>query len=99
MPESYSQRRNLLKEQYHPFEIDNTLTSDVRSEYMRTWWMKHLALLSEYKLEKEILEKIVLHEMHIREGFGTGLQTLHELQIPVLILSAGISQSIETVLR
>ena len=99
MPESYSQRRNALKEQYHPFEIDSMLTDDVRSEYMRIWWMKHLELLREYKLERDILERIVLHEMHIRNGFDRWLRAMHELQIPVLILSAWITQSIETVLR
>ncbi|MDD5376759.1 MAG: haloacid dehalogenase-like hydrolase [Candidatus Gracilibacteria bacterium] len=99
MPESYVVRRQVLKDRYYPYEIDLSLSETERSGYMRDWWIGHLELLVEYGLHKDILEQVVNHEMKIRTGMDSMLQELEELSIPVLVLSAGITQSIESVLR
>lgn len=99
MPESYVAHRQALKDRYYPYEIDSSLSEAERSEYMKQWWIDHLELLVEYGLHKDILEQVVNHEMKIRAGMDSMLHGLEELNIPVLILSAGITQSIESVLR
>lgn len=99
MPESYVVRRQALKDQYYPYEIDSSLSEAERSGYMKQWWIGHLELLVEYGLHRNILEQVVNHEMKIRTGMDSMLRGFEELHIPVLILSAGITQSIESVLR
>lgn len=99
MPPEYVARRQALKDKYYPYEISATLSEPERRVYMREWWMGHLNLLVEYGLRKDLLEKVVNHEMQIRDGMDEALKIFEQLSIPVLILSAGITQSIESVLR
>lgn len=99
MPAEYVARRQALKDRYYPHEIDATLSESVRREYVRQWWIGHLNLFTEYELRRDILEQVVCHEMKIRTGMDSTLRELAELHVPVLILSAGITESIEAVLR
>lgn len=99
MPADYVARRQALKDKYRPFEMDPSLSEVERSGYMREWWVGHLELLVEYELHKDILEQVVNHEMKIRTGMDGMLRELERLCVPVLVLSAGITQSIESVLR
>ncbi len=99
MPAEYVARRQILKDQYYPYEIDSSLSETERSEYMKQWWIAHLELLVEYGVQKNILERVVNYSMQIRVGMDDMLRDLERLSIPVLVLSAGITQSIESVLK
>lgn len=98
MPNEYVARRQELKDKYYPYETDSSLSELERSGYMRQWWIGHLELLVEYRLHRDILEQVVNHSMQIRSGMSEMLRDMEHLSIPVLILSAGITQSIESVL-
>lgn len=98
MPPEYVERRQALKDQYFPFEIDPEISDAERRSKMREWWLSHLELFREFKLKSSILKDIVSQQMRVRIGMDSFLSAAHEVGIPTLILSAGISQSIETVL-
>lgn len=99
LPAGAIERRRVLKETYYPHEIDASLSVEKRAEYMREWWEKALDVLREYGLHQDALLALAARDMVIREGFGEFLRDAHGLSIPVLVLSAGITQSIESVLK
>lgn len=99
LPAEAVERRRVLKETYYPHEIDATLSVEKRAEYMNEWWEKALDVLREYGLHRDSLLALAARDMAIREGFDGLLREAHGLSIPVLVLSAGITQSIESVLK
>ena len=99
MPEDYVNERAELKNYYYPFEISTTLSEAERNQKMEEWWRAHLGLLQKYRLQEEILKQIVLHEMKLRTGMDALLQIASHKEIPVLVLSAGVTQSIRFVLE
>lgn len=99
MPAEYVARRQLLKDEYYPFEIDLRLSDSERRGKMREWWLAHLDLFREFQLKSSILREVVSREMHIRKGMDSLFSVAERNGLPTLILSAGIRQSIEVVLR
>jgi len=99
IPQTQLQQHYLFKERYYPYEVDAALSSIVRNGYMREWWQKSLDLLAEAKLKKEDLQQSAVDGMYIRDGFDHLFYQTNSLSMPMLILSAGITQSIEAVLR
>ncbi len=99
MPETYVTRRQALKDKYYPYEIALDITETERNAKMKEWWIGHLDLLVEYWLRKDVLEQVVNNSMQIRDGFDRLLQWLEKFSIPVLVLSAWVTQSIESVLQ
>ncbi len=99
MPEEYVKRRQALKDRYFPFEIDPDLPDLERREKMREWWLAHLELFREFQLKLSVLKEVVGREMHIRKGMDSLFSGAGRNVLPILILSAGIRQSIEVALR
>ena len=80
MGEEYRQKRTALYEKYRPMEIDETLPHDIKSQKMDEWWKSHIGLFYEYGLKEEFTKKF--------------LKRMYELDIPVIIVSAGIGNII-----
>ena len=98
LPHEALEERRMLREKYYPIEIDHSLPFDVRAAHMRDWWVSALEILSRYGLKKDDLASVAAHKMVLREGFSEFLRDTHGLSIPVLVLSAGITQSIDSLL-
>lgn len=98
LPPQGLEERRLLREKYYPIEIDHSLPFDVRAGHMRDWWVGALDILRRYGLKKDDLASVAAHKMVLREGFSEFLRETHGLSLPVLVLSAGITQSIESLL-
>lgn len=67
MPEEYVRRRAELKNTYYPYEINTSLSVELRNEYMRKWWQEHLHLFQKFSLRRDILEQVVIREMKLRD--------------------------------
>lgn len=101
MPEEYVNKRNEYYNYYRPIEIDYSLKEEYRKEKMKEWWGKHLQLLVDYSLSEEMIKNIVVDKqlMKLRDGADEFLHFLKEKNIPLIIISAGIGNFIEEVLK
>jgi len=59
MPDEYIKERDDYFKYYYPFEIDATLSFEKKDFLMREWWTKHLELFIKYKLNINIIDKII----------------------------------------
>lgn len=89
-----------LVEKYYPIELDYTLDNATKSIYLEEWYYKNMDLLYKFGLTKDILVNCVKHSNNkFRDGFKSFLASLHENNIPVIILSAGIGNVIIELLK
>jgi len=95
MGEEYRQKRTALYEKYRPMEIDETLPHDIKSQKMDEWWKSHIGLFYEYGLKEEFIINAVKRKLlTYRDGAKKFLKRMYELDIPVIIVSAGIGNII-----
>lgn len=101
VPKEYKSERNALYEKYRPIEIDESINYNERSNLVKEWFIKHIELFIKYKINKDILEEAAsnLRIMEFREGAKNFLKFLHDKNIPLIIISAGIGNFIECFLR
>lgn len=85
---------------YFPIEQDDKLDYKIKNEMMKEWYQKHTELLIKYNLkESDISEISKSHEIILRKGVVEFLKFTNNNNIPVIIISAGISNIIEGVLK
>lgn len=90
----------LLYEKYGPLELDYTLDNITKSNYMREWYLSVMDLTYYYGITYDkLLACVKSGNMPFRDGFKSFLSYLHEYNIPVIILSAGIGNVIAEVLK
>lgn len=90
----------LLYEKYGPLELDYTLDSITKSNYMREWYLSVMDLTYYYGITYDkLLACVKSGNMPFRDGFKSFLSYLHEYNIPIIILSAGIGNVIAEVLK
>lgn len=86
-----------LFEIYRPFEVDTDIDEETRMHKMKTWWEKSADLFIKSKLTKQFLKEQTRNPnlMEFRKGAKEFLKNMHERNIPVILLSAGIGDFIE----
>ena len=101
VPKSYIAERQKLYDIYRPIELDETMDFARRSLLMKEWFQKHIALFVKYQMSEEIFNIAAtdLRIMQFRSGAKEFLTFLHKNQIPLIIISAGIGNFIETFLK
>jgi 5'-nucleotidase len=98
--EKFKTDEKALYEEYRPIEIDNTIERTEKFRLMHDWYEKSLKLLLKYNLnEKEIAETVEANKFKLREGAIEFFEKMHNENVPVLILSAGIGNVITKVLE
>jgi 2-hydroxy-3-keto-5-methylthiopentenyl-1-phosphate phosphatase len=65
---------------------------------MQLWWESALSVFKRLGLKEEHLDTIDVSHVELREGMAEAFAFFAQENIPVLILSAGIQQTIEKVL-
>ena len=91
MGADYKEKRTALFEKYRPIEIDETLPLDIKSQKMDEWWKAHIGLFYEYGLREEFIKNAVnWNLLTYRDWAKKFLNKMHELDVPVIIISAGI---------
>lgn len=85
-----------LFDKYHPYEISKDLSIAEKSKYMVMWWQEHLKVMIEHGMKQSVIADIVEKNKTIyRQGFFEFSTLLNELNIPLLILSAGLGDIIK----
>lgn len=97
VPKEYVTERQEFYDYYRPFEIDETLDYETKSALMKEWWIKHINLFVKYAISEEVVNKAArdLRVMSFRKGAEEFLKSMHDRNIPVIIISAGIGNFIE----
>ena len=100
VPESYVLERQKLYDHYRPIEISENIEYTYKTEQIKKWYIKHIELFIKYKLSNKIFEEAAnnLRIMEFRPYAKEFLEFLHEKQIPLIIISAGIGNFIESFL-
>lgn len=100
LSDDYTQKAFALFDEYHPVEMDTRLPLEYRYQKMEEWWKKHMELLVESGVTREVIDDIVSkHSGILREGTLKFLNALNTKNIPLLIFSAGIGNIIEAILK
>ncbi len=101
VPKEYIEDRQKLYDIYRPIEIDPSLDRETVSKEMYTWFKSHVELFVKYKIPESLFNKAALdkRKMEFRPGAKEFLSYLHENNIPLIIISAGIGNFIEKFLE
>ncbi|HLC86539.1 MAG TPA: haloacid dehalogenase-like hydrolase [Candidatus Nanoarchaeia archaeon] len=96
----YSARAHALFDEYHPYEISLDLSLIEKCDKMLEWWRKHMELMIECGMNKEVILDIIEKKKIVgREGLAELLNLLAENNIPLLIISAGLGDIIKEYLE
>lgn len=89
-----------LVDTYFPYELDYSISEEVKSFYLDEWYYKNMDLLYQYHLTHSILlECIKDSKMQFHKGCTDFLNKLYQRGIPVIIMSAGIGNVITEFLK
>lgn len=89
-----------LNGKYKPIEANYELEYETKKQHLADWYRKSMALLYKYQLTYTKLQKALQKEkLKLREGAKEFLKDLKQKDIPVIILSAGIGNTIEAFLK
>jgi|TARA_B100002003_G_C14121979_1_gene539682 5'-nucleotidase len=95
----YVEEANKLYNIYYPIEVSKDINQEEKNSKMQEWWKKHMQLFIDYGLNKHIIEGVIKdNKIGLRDGCKEFIQSLEELNIPLLILSAGLGDMIESFL-
>lgn len=89
-----------LNGKYKPIEADYHMEHEIKKQHMADWYRKSMDFLYHYQLTYTKLQKALQKEkLKLREGAKEFLKSLHQKDIPIIILSAGIGNTIEEFLK
>ncbi|KAF5308264.1 hypothetical protein FQR65_LT06257 [Abscondita terminalis] len=97
---TYLQKANDLSKKYYPFEIDMSKTVEEKSVMMEEWYRKlNLVIRGEKVPYEEIAQKALTEGPTLRDGAKQLFDDLQKANIPVLVSSAGLGDSILAILN
>jgi len=101
LPASYTKATNDLRAKYLPIEQDASMTSAEKTPFMVEWYTKANLLLSECGTVKRHMfqDMIGASNVELREGTEKMMNHLLKNNVPVLVLSAGLGDLVEEILR
>jgi 5'-nucleotidase len=96
----YAPRAYALFDIYRPIEIDPNIPLEEKKQKMHEWWFKHLELLVECGLNKDVMLDVVKkREIVFRAGALEFIDLLHKKNIPLVIMSAAPGDMIRMMLE
>jgi len=100
LSEEYRKETLQLLEHYYPLEKDSTIPFDAKEKLMIEWWSKAHSLLSEETVFREhMLDEMVKDlDVKFREGCIDILELLEICQVPTVIVSAGVSNVLHSII-
>ncbi|KAG0711589.1 7-methylguanosine phosphate-specific 5'-nucleotidase [Chionoecetes opilio] len=100
MPEYYREEANRLLAKYYPIEVDPKMSEAEKIPHMLEWYEQIHDLLVKCAISRDAIKGMVsASSSRLREGSEELCHTLHGAGVPVLVLSAGMGDVLEEVLR
>lgn len=84
---------------YRPLELDYTIKEQEKQKIMKEWANKSFTLLSKYLTENIINKSLENSNIHFRKGAKDFLAKMNNMNIPVIIMSAGVGNIIRAFLQ
>ena len=98
--EELAKELNNLYKKYVPIEVNYKIPFEEKERYMIEWYQKCMETYYKFNLTKDKVEKsIKTSNIELRTGVIEFLIFAKEEKIPIIILSAGIGNTIEEVLK
>ncbi|CAD5125055.1 DgyrCDS13298 [Dimorphilus gyrociliatus] len=99
VPLEYRDMAYKLRDKYYPIEIDNSMTAEEKTPFMIEWWSKAHEGLIKHNITRESVKNAAYNSnITLRDGATQFIRRLSELEVPVLVFSAGIGNVIQEVL-
>ena len=100
VPKEYKKERQEFYNYYRPIEVDESLDYEYKTSQMKEWYQKHIGLFVKYKITEEIFKNAAtdLRIMEFRPGAKEFIKFLHDNNIPLIIISAGIGNFINKII-
>ncbi|XP_061399942.1 7-methylguanosine phosphate-specific 5'-nucleotidase [Musca vetustissima] len=100
LPQRFIDESKNLHNKYRPIEIDPHIPINEKIQCMIEWWTKTGELLVGFKLEQSEIDVVASkYKDSLRENSHQLFGTLNRLNIPVLVFSAGLGNSVISVLK
>ena len=101
LPKDCIKKCEEFKNYYLPIENNFDLSFDIKNKLMNDWYTNHLNLFIKYKLNEKVLNDITSNKycLKFRKSADRFLKFTYKNNIPVIIISAGISNVIENYLK
>lgn len=84
---------------YRPLELDYTIKEQEKQKIMKEWANRSFTLLSKYLTENIINKSLENSNIHFRKGAKDFLAKMNNMNIPVIIMSAGVGNIIRAFLQ
>ncbi|XP_068907594.1 7-methylguanosine phosphate-specific 5'-nucleotidase isoform X2 [Tenebrio molitor] len=98
--EKYKETSNALVTKYYPMEYDPSIPLDEKRKLMEEWWSQSEQALRGLTVSpQEIDEAVTKLATSLRDGTKELFQTLLNNDVPVLIFSAGLGNTVISVLK
>ena len=90
-----------LYDYYRKIEIDNSIDNNLKIKLMNEWIERQIELLSYYGVNERLFTKLTsgINKIKFRIGLDTFLKEINELNIPVIIISAGLGNIVKESLK
>jgi len=100
----FAPKMDAINAKYFALEVDPYLTAEARAGYMLEWWHQAHELLLQQSIRKQAIDDAVARarasgRLELRRGATELLHQLSNLQVPCLIFSAGLRETIAATLR
>lgn len=100
LPADYKEKALALLNKYRPIEDDPQLSVVEKLPYIEEWWHKSESLLKGLRFQyKDIEKSIERANVKLRDGIVKAFEKLTIHQVPVIVLSAGIGDVVELILK
>ena len=100
MGETYCKECLELDSKYIEIEKDYKISKEIKTILMKEWTEKSIELLTRYNISQDIVEKAINTEkLELRPGLKDFFYFMKNNKIPIIIISAGIGNVIETFLK
>ncbi|XP_055920455.1 7-methylguanosine phosphate-specific 5'-nucleotidase [Eupeodes corollae] len=100
LPSSFVEESGKLYDKYRPIEIDPHIPVQEKVKYMVEWWRKTGDLLVGFPLGQDEIDEIALDcKDKLRDHTYELFHSLNRLNVPVLVFSAGLGNSVVSVLK
>lgn len=100
LPQSFIDESIRLHNKYRPIEIDPHISINEKVKCMIDWWTKSGELLVGFPFDQSEIDNIaVKYKDALRDHTHTLFRNLNRMDIPVLVFSAGLGNSVVSVLK
>ncbi len=100
MSEEFRTKSKVLVDTYYPYELDYSISNDIKMKYLSEWYYKNMDLLYEYNLTKSILLNCINDcNVKFHDGYEDFFNYMYRLNVPIFIISAGIGNIIIELLK